>query len=137
MTEPARRPGPPLTLRAAVAAIAVEALALGALTVAMIYSAATSADADLPPVLAVTGFTLLYALALGLLARALAGRRGRARGVTIVLQLMLAPVGYVLLATGIPALGVPLAVLAMAVIGLLLAPPTTRALGLGDGAANG
>lgn len=141
MTEPAAPPAAaaalPWTLRAAVVALSVEALALAGLTVALIYQDATSEAADLGAALVVTGFTAVYALALGLLARALAHRRGRARGLTIVLQLMLAPVGYFLLTTGLPALGAPLTVLGLAVIGLLLAPPSTRALGLTDGAANG
>ncbi|WP_249714032.1 hypothetical protein [Rhizomonospora bruguierae] len=127
----------PLTLRAAVAGLSVEAVALGVLGVVLIVKDATGEAGDLRAALFLTGFTILYAVVLGALARALARRRGGVRGLAIALQLMLAPVGYSLLSTGAVWLGVLVAVPALAVIALLMAPPTARALGLADGAANG
>jgi hypothetical protein len=127
----------PATLRWAMYAIAAEALAFAGLAVFLVYQDIATTTTDLRAALVVTGFALLYAVTLGALARALWRRRGGARGLTIALQLMLAPVGYFLLTTGLPWIGLPAALLALAVIGLLLTPATTRALGLTNGAAKG
>ena len=58
-------------------------------------------------------------------------RRAGARAPAIVLQLMLLPIGYYMIQGGLGWLGVPLIILGVAVCGLLVSPPTTRALGVG------
>lgn len=121
---------PPAALRWAVRLLQAEAVALGLLVVFLIYRDVTGAAAHLTSALLVTAFTIGGAVVLWLLAGALAGCRAGARAPAIVLQLLLLPIGYQLAQSGRPWLGVPLIGLGMLIIGLLVSPPTTRAMGL-------
>lgn len=138
---PARQPvdpaaGPlPGPLRWLVRLLYAEAAAIAAVALFLGYQDLTG-GADLRVALPLTGYAVALAAALGGLAYALSGRRPWARGPVIALHLLFLPVGYYLATGGLPAAGVPLVVLAVLVVGLLLAPSTTRALGIG-GAAPG
>ncbi len=72
------------------------------------------------------GIAVLLA-GLGLL---LSRRRGWARGPAIVLQLLLLPIGYYMIAGGVPWLGVPVMLFGLVCAGLLLAPATRLSLGI-------
>jgi hypothetical protein len=121
----------PGSLRWAVWLLRGEAVALGLLAAFLIYEDLTGTANDLASALFVTGFAVAGAAALWALAVALYRRRAGARAPAIVLQLMLLPVGYYMIQGGLGWLGVPLFALGLLVCGLLVSPPTTRALGVG------
>jgi hypothetical protein len=120
-------PGPLLW---AVRLIRAEAAALGALAVLLIYEGLTATASNLVNALFVTVFAIGGAVLLWLLAGALANRRAGARAPAIVFQLLLLPVGYQMTQSGLSWLGVPLIGLGLLITGLLVSPPTTRAMGL-------
>jgi hypothetical protein len=122
----------PTPLRWAVLLIAAEAAAVGGLALFLVYEDITATATSLTGALLVTAFAAGAALVLGALARALWHRRGGARGPAVVLQLMLLPVGYYMIRGGLAWLGAPLMALGIGVCALLVAPASTRALGLAD-----
>ena len=122
----------PGTLRAAVLLIAAEAVAMGALACFLMYEDLTGTATNLVGALFVTACAIAVAATLGAIARALHHRRGGGRGLAIVLQLMLLPVGYYMIKGGLAWLGVPAIALGVGVAGLLIAPASTRALGLAE-----
>jgi uncharacterized membrane protein (DUF2068 family) len=77
--------------------------------------------------------TALLALAAGvgliLVAGGLARRRRWARAPALVTQLLLLPVGFTVVQAGEPLIGVPVLAVSVAVVVLVLSPPTGRALG--------
>ena len=79
---------------------------------------------------ALTGFAVLAAVAVVLIARALARRSVHARGPAIVVQLFVIASGGFQLQTGTAWIGVLLMVIGAGVGLLCVLPPTTRALGL-------
>ncbi|WP_413644449.1 hypothetical protein [Micromonospora sp. RTP1Z1] len=119
----------PDTLRWAVRLLRAEAVALGLVAVWLIWSDLTATTTDLTSALLVTAFALVGAAALWALGGALARRRTGARAPAIVLQLMLLPIGWYMTQGGLGWLGLPLMVLGLGVTGLLVSPPTNRALG--------
>ncbi len=121
----------PATLRWAVRLLSAEAAALAVVTAYLVYQDLTATATSLTVAIALTVFAALGALAVAALARALHRRSAGARGPAIVVQLMLLVVSYYMLQGGLYWLGVPLILLGPVVGGLLLAPATTRALGLG------
>jgi peptidoglycan/LPS O-acetylase OafA/YrhL len=128
---PAETEAHPATLRWAIWLLLGEAAALGLLTLYLVYEDVTATTTDLTSALLVTAFAAGGTVVLVLLARALGRRRPAARAPAIVLELMLLPVGYYMIGGGIGWLGIPLMLLGLLVCGLLLSPPTTRALGVG------
>jgi hypothetical protein len=130
-TVDAPRPQAPATLRWAVRLLYLEAGALAVVTAYLVYQDLTATATSLTVAIALTVFAALAALAVGALARALARRAAGARGPAVVVQLMLLVISYYMVQAGLLWLGVPLILLGLAVGGLLLAPATTRALGLG------
>lgn len=127
-TDSTAAPGP---LRWAVWLLRGEAVALGLLAAFLVYQDVTATATDLASALFVTGFAVGGAVVLWLLGAALSRRRSGARAPAIVLQLMLLPVGYYMVQGGLGWLGIPLIALGLLVAGLLVSPPTTRALGVG------
>jgi hypothetical protein len=121
----------PPTLTWAVRLLLGEAAALAVLTAYLIYQDLTATPTSLGVAVALTVFAALGAAGVAMVARALARRSAAARGPAIVVQLMLLVVAYYMVQAGLLRLGVPLIVLGLGVGILLLAPPTTRALGLG------
>lgn len=120
----------PGALRMAVPIIALEAAAIAGVTGFLVYEDIVAAATSVPGALFVTVCAALTTVTLVALARALSRRRGGARGPAVVFQLMLMPVGYYMAKGDLPWLGVPLMALGVAVCGLLVAPSSTRALGL-------
>ncbi len=129
-TVDAPHPQSPATLRWAVGLLYLEAGALAVVTAYLIYQDLTAAATSLTVAIALTVFAALGALAVGALARALARRSAGARGPAIVVQLMLLVISYYMVQAGLFWIGVPLILLGLAVGGSLLAPATTRWLGL-------
>ena len=127
-TAPDPLPGP---LRWAVWLLRGEGVGMGLLTVFLVYEDLTADANDLVSALFVTAFAAGGAVVLWALAGALGRRRAGARAPSIVLQLMLLPVGYYMIQGGLGWLGVPLIALGVLVCGLLVSPPTNRALGFG------
>ena len=122
----------PAPLRAAVVLIAAEAAAVAVVAAILAYEDLTGTATSLATAVAVTAFAAACAVGLAALARALGRRRGGARGITIVLQLMLLAIAYYAVKGGQAWLGVPIGMVAVAVCGLLVLPSTTEALGLAD-----
>ncbi len=118
----------PVTLLAAAALVTREALGLLAAAVYFVVALGV-ADAD-DRVRAVTAaaLTLLGAVGLGLVARGLYRRRRWARAPALVTNLLVLPVAFDLTRGGRWYVGVPLLVLAAAVLVLLFARPTDEAL---------
>ncbi|OZV82471.1 hypothetical protein CA850_09345 [Micromonospora echinospora] len=122
----------PTTLSWAVRLLWAEAVALGLVAAWLVYENLTADALDLASAVLVTVFAAGGALALWALGTALTRRRAGARAPAIVLQLMLLPIGWYMIQGGLGWLGVPLMALGVGVCALLLAPATTRALGLLD-----
>jgi hypothetical protein len=120
----------PTTLSWGVRLLRGEAVALGLVAVWLIYENLTADAFDLASAVLITVFAAGGALVLWALGAALARRRVGARAPAIVLQLMLLPIGWYMIQGGLGWLGVPLMALGVGVCALLLAPATTRALGL-------
>ena len=127
---PAETDAHPATLRWAIWLLLAEAVALAALTLFLIYEDLTAERTDLTSALLITVFAAGGTAILLLIARALGNKRAGARAPAIVLQLMLLPIGYYMIGGGLAWLGIPLMALGLVVCGLLLSPPTTKALGL-------
>ncbi|HEX4816543.1 MAG TPA: hypothetical protein VFV66_27695 [Nonomuraea sp.] len=123
----------PLTLLIAAAVVTLEGLVALGLGVFVAVAALTGSPGNLTTALAEAGFGALVGA--GLLWVAWGGlfrmeRWGRAPGV--LTQIFVLPVGYTLVQSDQPQLGIPLLVVALAGLATLLAPPTTHAL-YGDG----
>lgn len=121
----------PSTLRGAVWLLFAEAAGLAVITLYLAYEDLTADASDLASALFLTLFAALGAAALFLLGRTLSRGKAGARAPAIVLQLMLLPVGYYMIQGDLAWLGVPLIALGLLVCGLLLAPASSKALGVG------
>ncbi|MFD9306204.1 hypothetical protein ACFWCB_26720 [Streptomyces sp. NPDC060048] len=134
-TPPATPTAPPRRLIAAAALTALEGLALAGLGVYLLY-VGIAGDADSPRQAETGGITLLLMAALPLVA-AHGLRLGRrwSRGPTLITQLLALPVAWTLWSSGgaVAAAAAALAVAAVAVVGLLLNPTATEALGFDSG----
>ena len=120
---------PPATIRLAAGLVAVEAA--GLLIVALVLAGLAIAHTSnrLWAALAIVGFALLGAVVLGGCARGLLGLRPSARSPVVLIQLLALPVGYSLgIQAGRLAAGVPILVLAMAVLVVLFTPTARSAL---------
>lgn len=120
----------PVTLRTAIVLIAAESVAVTAVAGFLVFEDLTATATNLTGALFVTAFAVAAAATLAALARALHRRRGGARGLAVVLQLMLMPIGYYMIKGGLGWLGGPLMALGLLVCALLVAPASTGALGL-------
>jgi len=123
----------PATLRWAVGLLAAQAAGLVVVTVLLVYADVVAATTTVQGAIGLTIFTALMAALLGLFAWSLHRRRRWARGPSIVLQLLLVPIGWTMVSGGQPALGVPVIVLGLIGAGTLLAPATREALDASDG----
>jgi hypothetical protein len=112
------------TLRLAIAAVAVETLLVWGYVGLLVYDSGGA-----PGAWRVIGYFALYALAFAGLTWALIARRRWVRAPLIVLQLILVATGLGFLRNGAVAAGVAIMALAVACVGLLLAPATRQALG--------
>ncbi len=128
-TDPGSTPGSlPATLRWAIWLLLAEAVVFAGLVAFEVYD--TRAGTSLAHEARGVAGPLGYAVVLAVLAWQLRARRAWARGVAIVLQLLLLPLGYALLTTGAPLIGVPLFVVGLVGAGLLLARSSREALGI-------
>jgi hypothetical protein len=127
---PAPHSAPP-TLRWAIWLLLAQAVALGAVAAFLVYEDLTAPASSARGAILVTVYVALMAGVLAVLGWALARRRRWARGPAIVLQMLLLPMGYTMVIGGLPWLGVPVLLVGVCGAGLLLAPATRAALGLG------
>ncbi|MGW6687926.1 hypothetical protein [Streptomyces sp. NPDC054961] len=129
-------PAAPLRrLTAAAALTALEGLTLAGLGIVILY-VGIAGDADSPQQAETGGITLLVLSALPLVAaRGLRLGRRWSRGPALITQLMALPVAWTLWTSGgaMTAAAVALALAAVAVVGLLVNPTATAALGAGPG----
>jgi hypothetical protein len=121
----------PASLLLAVSLLRAEAVALAVVTAYLIYQDLTGEATSLGVAIALTCFAALGAAGIALVARALARRSVAARGPAVVVQLMLLVVSYYMLQADLLVVAVPLIALALTTGAALLAPATTKALGLG------
>ena len=123
-SRPARAPRPVL---AAAALVAVEGAALLVLAVVNVVLTALDDAGSVPLALAGALLLAIFGAALLLLARALRALRPPARSPVVAVQIVALPVGWTLASTnGRPEIGVPVLVLAVAVLVLLFATAEAR-----------
>jgi hypothetical protein len=121
----------PTTLRAAVGLLCLETAGMAVLAAVEIYDVFTKPARYVQWAVALGVMLVLLTALFGFLAYRLSQRRGGGRNTAVVLNLLALPVGWYMLQGGLPVFGVLLWAVCAATIVLLLAPPTTRALGLG------
>jgi hypothetical protein len=121
----------PTTLRAAVTLLWVETAGMAVLAAVEIFDVLTKPARYVQWAIALGVMLVLLTGLFGFLAYRLAHRRGGGRNTAVVLNLLALPVGWYMIQGGLAASGVLLWALCAAAIVLLLAPPTTRVLGLG------
>jgi hypothetical protein len=131
VTEPAEPTPSPTTLRWAVRLLLVQAAALAVLTLLLVYLGLAGDYTAARMALSLPGYVGLMTAALLGLGVALARHRRWARGPAIVLELLQVPIGFTMLSGGLPQVGAPLLISGLLGAGLLLAPATRQALGLG------
>jgi hypothetical protein len=120
---------PPAPVRAAVAVLGAEALALLVAAGVLLAKTVTGHPDSLARALLDAGFALFGALLLFLAARGLLHLRPAARPPVIVLQMLAIPVGYSLaFQAGRVGYGGPILLAAAAVLYLLFTPPARAAL---------
>ena len=125
----------PATLRWAVRLLFVQAIAVAAVVALLLYEDLTARASSARGAVLVTVYAAMIAGILGLLGLALRRRRAWARGPAIVLQLLFLPIGYYLVAGGLPWLGLPVIAIGLGGAGALLAPATRAALGAQRGSS--
>jgi hypothetical protein len=122
--DPARAPRPVL---AAAAVVALEGVALLVFAVVSLVLTALSDAGSVPLALAGALLLVIFGGALLLLARALRALKPPARSPVVAVQIVAAPVGWTLASTnGRPEIGVPVLVLAVAVLVLLFGTAEAR-----------
>jgi hypothetical protein len=120
----------PVTLRVAVVLLLVEAVALAAVGVVDLYEVLFGDPARPDLALLAAVMVLAAAALLGVLARNLLRRKSWPRGPAFALQLLTLPVGYYMVTGGLAWVGVPLLIVVIATLAMLVAPATTKALGI-------
>jgi hypothetical protein len=120
----------PATLVWAVRLLFAEAAGLVVLAAYLLVLNFTTEVSSIAVAVALIGFTVLAAVAVVFVARALGRRSSHARGPAIVVQLFLIASGGFVLQTGTAWIGALLMALGIGVGLLCVLPPTTRALGL-------
>jgi len=122
--------GAPATLRWAVRLLLLEGAGLAALTLFLAYLDVTSDWTAAEMALSFTGYLALMTVVFIGIGVALHRRRRWARGPGIVAQMLQMPIGWTLINTGQPYIGVPLFALGLLGAILLFAPSTRIALGV-------
>jgi hypothetical protein len=123
----------PGTLRLAVWLLLAQAVAVAGLVIFLVYQEVTetgTAAGNARGAILVIVYAAVMAGVLGLLAWSLHRRQRWARGPAIVLELLLLPIGYYMVAGGVAWLGLPTMALGLVGAGALLAPATRSALGI-------
>ena len=120
--------GAPRPVRLAAGLVAVEGVALLALAAVEVISALVGDPASVSLALVTAAFAAATGALLLLLARKLVELRDVARTPVVVLQLIALPIGWNLVGTaGRPELGLPVLLLAVAVLSLLFGSEEARA----------
>ncbi len=125
MTTPGRTPA---FLRWATVLLAVDTAGVWAYVAYLVYADLTR-TAEHGQGTAVTVYFALFAVMFAVVTVALARRQAWARGLAIVLQLMLAAVGYYMIQGDLTIVGVVVLLLAVTGVVLLLAPSSREGLG--------
>ncbi|HEY2673303.1 MAG TPA: hypothetical protein VGJ07_23435 [Rugosimonospora sp.] len=128
VTEP--KTGDRTSLRAAIWLLLVEAVGVLVATGFLGYDAATQSTVGASSTVASVAFPLGLAVVLALLGWQLRRRQAWARGPAIVLEMLMVPVGYYMVAGGAVWIGVPVMIIGVVGAGLLLAPSSREALGI-------
>jgi hypothetical protein len=121
-------PGAPRTVRQAALLTGLEGVALLGLAVGLVVQTVAGSVAQAGNALAGAALSAGAGLLLGALARGLVRLRAWARSPVVVVQVVSIPVGVTLLQAGRPVFGVPVLVLAAAVLYLLFTPAARLAL---------
>ena len=119
----------PATLRWAVVLLGVQTIGLVGVVALLIYADVRSTATSTAGATGLTVSAALFAALFALFVWALAGRRAWARTPAIVVDLVLIPVGFSLITSGLAVIGIPVLLLAGGTVALLLAPSTRAALG--------
>jgi hypothetical protein len=119
----------PSGIRAAAVLVLAEAAALAVTALVLLVLAFVHTTTRLWAAVAIVGFALLGAAVLALCGRGLLRLRPSARSPVILVQLLALPVGYSLgVQAGRVLIGVPILLVAIAVLVLLLLPTSRQAL---------
>jgi hypothetical protein len=125
------RPAPaPVSLRWGIGLLFGEAAVVTAVLAYVVYRSLTAAAVVVRDVALVVGFTAVMAALLWLCGWALSRRYAWVRGPSVVLELMLLPIGYFMVVAGLIWVGLIVLALGLVGAGLLVAPTTREALGL-------
>lgn len=120
----------PVTLRTAVGLLALQALALAAITVFLVYAEITAPTEDKGLGWAVVAFAAIGAALLAVLAWGVARLKRWARDLAVATQLILLAPAYYMIKGELPWLGVIVGGIAIAIVALAVMPATNRALGV-------
>lgn len=119
----------PPAIRTAALLVLAEAAALAVTAVVLLVLAFVHTTTRLWAAVAIVGFALVGAAVLALCGRGLLQLRPSARSPVILVQLLAVPVGYSLgVQAGRALVGVPILIVAIAVLVLLLLPSSRQAL---------
>jgi hypothetical protein len=119
----------PAGIRAAAVLVLAEAAALAVTALVLLVLAFVHTTTRLWAAVAIVGFALVGAAVLAACGRGLLRLRPAARSPVILVQLLAVPVGYSLgIQAGRPLVGVPILLVAIAVLVLLLLPSSRQAL---------
>lgn len=120
----------PVSVRLAVGLLAVQAVAVTAITVFLVYAEATAPSGDKGLGWAVAGFAAFGAALLALLTWGVARLKRFARDLAVATQLILLAPAYYMIKSELPWLGVIVGGLAIAIVALSVLPATNKALGV-------
>lgn len=120
----------PVTLRTAVGLLALQALALAAITVFLVYAEITAPVDDKSLGWAVVACAAIGAALLALLSWGVARLKRWARDLAVATQLILLAPAYYMIKGELPWLGVIVGGIAVAIVALAVMPATNRALGV-------
>jgi hypothetical protein len=120
----------PVSVRLAVGLLALQAVAVAAITVFLVYAELTAPPGDRGLGWAVVGFAAFGAVLLGLLTWGVARLKRFARDLAVATQLILLAPAYYMLQSELPWLGVIVGALALSIITLAVLPATNKALGV-------
>ncbi|MEQ7006237.1 hypothetical protein ABN028_08540 [Actinopolymorpha sp. B17G11] len=118
----------PATLRAAAALSAVEAVAAVGFGTWLALESLVQAPRGLAIAVGTGVFVVAVGVGLGVLGWGLFRARHWSRGLTVVLQLLMLPIGYELTSAPTTLVGIGMLVAALATLALVLAPVSTAAL---------
>jgi hypothetical protein len=117
-----------VTLRAAAAVEAVEGLAVVVAGANVASTTIAGHSRDVPSAIALAVVAIITGILMIMVARGLLRRRRWSRSPAVVTQIFLLIIAVPMVQGGQYGLGIPLVAAAVAGLGLLLAPPTARAL---------